>query len=459
MDFDQMKPGAASHIAGIDFTKKPQKPVQIEKCPPEKLKGWPRIKGSYLVGNPLSPVAVVIPMPNTDLFQASIEGGAAISGSMVTANHGIERVVGNVVANPNLRWIILFGRESMGHKSGDALEKLVENGMDENQRIVGAGGMTPFLKNIPAELVSRFRQQVRVVNLLGNEDETLLRAAVKAAIQEPHNAIEVAGKVMYDMGRFGGEPLVFQFKPRVEGSGLYEGFGTDGLCLHAETITQAWETIIDAILAHGKNARIDSDIEPVRELRNVMLVIHDPFRDRIPKGYQPEPWVTPELLEDYLQKYSQCLLSPQKLVVAWDGKNMVLQPANTTYTYGSRLRDYKGVDQLDRIAKAIVWCKKKGIESYRLYGVLEEPEKDLSEETEKVRPPCFALFQVFPRKSETGWTLDLFCYLRAWDFHRAAPANMYGFTEILKFLCDRTDCKPGSLIVSGGTVHIYGHEL
>jgi tetrahydromethanopterin S-methyltransferase subunit A len=459
MDFDQLKPGMTYEIGGVGFTKTPQKRIKFEKYPAEKLASWPKIKGSYLLGNPLSPIAVVIPMPDTDLVQEAVDAGAAIAGSMVTANHGIERVVGNIVANPNLRWIIMFGRESMGHKSGEALIKLVNNGVDENQRIVGATGMTPFLKNIPLELIERFRRQVRIINLLGHEDKSLLRAAVKAGIQEPENAIKVAGEIMYDMGRHPHEPLHFEFKSRIEGQGFYEGFGEDGLCLHAQTITQAWETIIDAILAHGRPARVDSDMEPVRELRNVMLVIHEPFKDRIPKGYQPEPWVTPDLLEEYLQKYSECLLSAQKLVVAWDGHKIVLQPADTSYTYGSRLRDYKGVDQIDRIIKAIKWCKTKGIESYRLYGVLEYPEKDMSEEPEKVRPPCFALFQVFPRKLDGDWSLDLFCYLRAWDFHRGAPANLYGFTEILRYLAEQSGCKTGKLIVQGGSVHIYGHEL
>lgn len=459
MDFDQLTPGMTYEVGGVGFTKTPQKPGAFGKYSADKLASWPGIKGSYLLGNPLSPVAVVIPMPDTDLVQQAVDAGAAIAGSMVTANHGIERVVGNVVANPNLRWVLLFGRESMGHKSGEALVKLAGNGIDANRRIVGASGMTPFLKNIPAELVDRFRSQVRVVDLLGHEDPALLRAVVKAGIQEPENAIQVAGQVMYDPGRWEAEPIQFRFKPAVEGQGLYEGFGQDGLCLHAQTITQAWDMIIDAILMHGRPARVDSDMEPVRELRNVMLVIHDPFRDRIPKGYQPEPWVTPELLEEYLDKYGQCLLSADKQVVAWDGHKIVLQPADTSYTYGSRLRDYKGVDQLDRIAKAITWSMKKGIESYRLYGVLEYPEKDMSEEPERVRPPCFALFQVFPRRSGHDWTLDLFCYLRAWDFHRGAPANLYGFTEILKFLCERTGCKPGKLIAQGGSVHIYGHEL
>jgi thymidylate synthase len=183
------------------------------------------------------------------------------------------------------------------------------------------------------------------------------------------------------------------------------------------------------------------------------------MKNRIPKNYQPEVWVTPELVEEYLQKYSECLLSKEKKIVVWDGEKIVFKPAQTSYTYGSRLRDYRGVDQIDRIIRAINWSKEKGIESYRLYGVLEYPEKDTSDEPEKVRPPCFALFQVFPRKNGNTWTLDLFCYMRAWDFHRAAPANMYGFSEMLRYLAEQTSCEIGKLIVCGGSVHIYGHEL
>lgn len=461
MDIEKLTPGITYDICGVGFKKEPQKPVKLRKYPAQKLDSWPHVKGSYLLGNPVSPVGVVIPMPDTKLMRAAVEAGAAIAGSMVTANHGIERVVANVVANPNLRFLVLFGRESKGHLSGAALKALVENGIDGNRRIIGAGGMTPYLKNIPIELIERFREQVKIVDLLGRENPGLIQAVVKACIQEPEHATAVAGEILFDCGAFDGEPIIFKFDSEFKSSGYYEGFGEAGVCIHAQNIPQAWKMGIDAIVTHGRRARVDSDTAGVKELINLTVVIHDPLDNRIPENYQPEPWVTPELLQEYLDKYAQCLLRKDKTMIVLENGKIVFKPANTTYTYGSRLRNFSGVDQLQMVVDAIKWCKQNGVESYRLYGVLEDPAKDLSTKTEEVRPPCFALFQVFPRKqtNQTGWTLDLFCYMRAWDFHRAAPANLYGFTEILRWMCEQTDCKPGKLIVCGGSVHIYEHEL
>lgn len=57
------------------------------------------------------------------------------------------------------------------------MKALVENGVDENKRIVGTGAPTPYLYNLPPELVERFRKQVSVVDLIGCTDPRRRRLA------------------------------------------------------------------------------------------------------------------------------------------------------------------------------------------------------------------------------------------------------------------------------------------
>ncbi len=121
-----------------------------------------------------------------------MESGAAIVGHLVTANIGIEKIIANVISNPNIRYIIIFGMESEGHLAAQSLLSLCKNGIDENGKIIGSIGMTPYIRNLPKEAIERFREQNRyMINIIGEEDPKLLRKTITACIQEPRNAMEM----------------------------------------------------------------------------------------------------------------------------------------------------------------------------------------------------------------------------------------------------------------------------
>ena len=84
-------------------------------------------------------------MPDKELARVAIESGACIAGHLATANIGIEKVVANTIANPNIRYIILYGRESEGHLSAHSLKMLHKNGIDKNKRIINSISPDPFL--------------------------------------------------------------------------------------------------------------------------------------------------------------------------------------------------------------------------------------------------------------------------------------------------------------------------
>ncbi len=133
----------------------------------DKLKEWPPVEGRYNVGDRGSPVAVCT-MSSVDIRLPMDK--IAIAGKCVTENLGVEKIVKNVVANPGIRYIIVAGRESMGHFVDNALESLVEKGVDEEGRIIGAKGGIPVLKNLEKEEIERFRKQVQIVNMAGETD-------------------------------------------------------------------------------------------------------------------------------------------------------------------------------------------------------------------------------------------------------------------------------------------------
>jgi tetrahydromethanopterin S-methyltransferase subunit A len=143
---------------------------------------YPPEEGRFVRGDDYSPVAVAaildtldsnIPPELSRIIVISIDSGAALAGTLQTENIGIEKLVSNIVANPNIRYLVLCWRESKGHMPADAVLKLLKNGVDEKRRIIGAEAPTPFLYNLKLEAVERFREQIKPVNLI-SEDEPWL---------------------------------------------------------------------------------------------------------------------------------------------------------------------------------------------------------------------------------------------------------------------------------------------
>ncbi len=100
--------------------------------------------------------------------------GVCIIGKTETENIGIEKVIRNILALPNISYLILCGQESEGHFSGDALISLVNYGVDENMRINGAKGRKCILKNISIDEVEAFRSNIEVVNMIDCDDIELV---------------------------------------------------------------------------------------------------------------------------------------------------------------------------------------------------------------------------------------------------------------------------------------------
>ncbi len=175
---------------------------------------YPPEDGRYLRGNDYSPVAVAIIL-NTDadkippeierLVRAGIESGAALSGTVQTENIGFEKIVCNIVANTNIRYLVLGGPESEAHLTGDALKAFVSNGVDGKKRIIGTNAPHPFLFNLPMEFIERFRRQVTLIDLQFKEDPDTIRKAVWACYQE--EPVDFYGRSLYDPGAYPEPPL------------------------------------------------------------------------------------------------------------------------------------------------------------------------------------------------------------------------------------------------------------
>ena len=162
---------------GTDMEDKPES-CASESCSCEtktSKDGWPVERGNYFVGNRKESIAIDT-LSNTELpkqLTGLLGDTIAIVGYCETENTGIEKIVKNIISNPNIRTLVVCGYESGqdmmgGHFSGQALLSLYSNGMTEKKRIIGAKGKRPIVRNLNPEQVERFQSQVEIIELIGN---------------------------------------------------------------------------------------------------------------------------------------------------------------------------------------------------------------------------------------------------------------------------------------------------
>ena len=159
--------------------------------------GWPIAKGDFHSGDANSPVAVVTMGSHLD-EQGICDGGAALCGSCKTENLGLEKVIANIISNPNIRFMLCCGTEVKGHLSGQTMVALHKGGVKEG-RVVGAEGAIPFIENLNDAAIKRFQEQIEVVNIMESEDV----GAIKAKIHELTSR---------DPGAFAADPMIVEVK-------------------------------------------------------------------------------------------------------------------------------------------------------------------------------------------------------------------------------------------------------
>ncbi len=164
---------------------------------PELQQGWPPLPGDYQVVRFQSPVAVCTLNTDhliTELSTGSIKG-LSIIGSLHTENLGIEHLIRNLLANPNIRFLILCGEDTqraIGHLPGQSLACLLRHGVNEKGRIIEAKGKRPFIKNLDARYIDAFRQQVQLIDNTGETDPVMLRDLIEETAANDPGAFSMA---------------------------------------------------------------------------------------------------------------------------------------------------------------------------------------------------------------------------------------------------------------------------
>jgi tetrahydromethanopterin S-methyltransferase subunit A len=164
--------------------------------------GWPIVQGDFHSGDANNPVAVMTCGSHLD-EKGICDKGAAIAGSCKTENLGLEKVIANIISNPNIRFLLLCGTEVKGHLAGQTMVALHKNGVKDG-RVVGAEGAIPFIENLSGDGIKRFQEQIELVNIMETED--------LGAIGNKLN--ELKGR---DPGAFAADPMIVEVKEAAGG--------------------------------------------------------------------------------------------------------------------------------------------------------------------------------------------------------------------------------------------------
>ena len=502
----------------VTLTKSALEVLEFAKYPRESLyeQGWPPNPGTFGIKDAASPVAVVCPRQDLELQQAALFYGAAISGPCITPDRGVELVVSNIIANPNIRWVILAGKDS-GHLAGDVLYCLWKYGLDPKTRRVRNTRCptNPYLFNLKDEAIERFQRQVQIINVLGakNRDSVELGLLIRCCLQWLQEAILYQNHKLgdsfhlCDIGSEGQEPMIVDLSVQL-GRGYFEGYGRVGTTIHAFSVADSYPMLESHILTHGSWGMQESS-KWALDVVGTQVVIHNVDNDLYPPNWRPFGFLqSDEEAFDYLQKYrvwvylfplTDVRFTPEEGCVPY------LVEEGFDYLYGTRFithgiewasrgersaiagltREFHGrfkhtlpeftdvlefherldniqretSNQLFKTAQAARLCEKEGIgASYRLYMTTQIPAWDIDIDPRKVHNPCFALYEVYPRKIDAKWQLDCSMFLRANDF-LAYPANANGGIIIQKFLAWYAGMKPGTYLHHTGCLHICDYML
>jgi tetrahydromethanopterin S-methyltransferase subunit A len=127
------------------------------------------ISDEVYLGNPkssisictLSSISLLKNIANSDLMKE-----INLVGRLFSENKGIDSIIRYVNSNQNIKILIVCGKEVSGHKSGNTLFDLYNNGINNDGRIINSSSPDPTL-TVTQNEVEKFRHKIKLINKIG----------------------------------------------------------------------------------------------------------------------------------------------------------------------------------------------------------------------------------------------------------------------------------------------------
>jgi thymidylate synthase len=373
---------------------------------------WPILYKQVLqVKDPTNPVGVAVMWTEKHVVADLLKNENYCAIGNLYSSAGISAMIRNVYANPHIRKIVLWGADLS--RSGQALVALMQNGVDKDFFIVGDEKKGQIEKEIGMEAIEMFRKSVEVVNLRG----------------KPVSELQ---KTVGELSKTKAEPFT---EPKIFPTSRPKPFTYPseqiGFRVHGQKAAQTWLKVLQNIMRYGrnKNTRYTQENE-LKELLNVMAVVYDEDPE---KPYLPHFFPFTE--KDLITYYPQVLSAKQIPGIA--------------YTYGQRLREHDGVDQIQNIINLI----KTRPFSKKMVAFTAKIKEDWSV-ANNGDTPCLTQILV----SVQDGKLFMTTHFRSQDMVHGWPRNVFSLRKLQKLIADESGYPMGAFVMITHSAHIYSDD-
>jgi thymidylate synthase len=346
------------------------------------------------------------------VLKALEEWGVDTSRLAVIANlygNGLPQMLRNLLWNPQIRYLAVLGQDLSG--SREELANFFERGLEQVEYLGAPAHRIAGTRRImdPSVTPEDFGGRIRLA-ALGKISDDSTRAALcdfLAGLPAQHDCLVERRNVPIpevSVERYPSEPRSHTIVRR--------------------TPLEAWEELVFRLVRFGYRVRLRKG-ERI-ELQNVKVVVEAPAED-----------AADDLAEygfslDHFREYQRRILEPGK-------------PADLSYTYGNRLREYFRHDSLSIAIERL----KSDPETRHAYIALWDNFRDLPEGH---ACPCFvsAFFRRFDGKLTLTATFRTHNAMSAW------LENVYGLMAIESYVAEAVGVPPGAITLVSHSISISG---
>lgn len=367
---------------------------------------WPLyFKDQLIAGNLESNVGIcTLWTPRVLIAEKLDVDSFAVCGQLYSKD-GINFILRNILANPKIRKIVVCGLDR--GQAGEAFLDFVNNGINDEYQSLNTNFYAH--KEIDKQALELVRNSVEVIDMRGQVKPEKIKETITnlESQSEPFS-----------------EPVVFP-EPKIEQG----SFPTDNSVfkIRSSTIAQAWLKILKTILKFGIQKGSDNT-NSQKEILNMVSVITGENSD----NEFIAPWF--QFGKKELDEYYKQLMTANKF-------------DTIAYTYGQRMRDYEGINQIEYIINDL----RRANFSRRAVVSLYMVQKDEISSN----PPCLVLLQALVNDGK----LNLNAYFRSNEMFSSWPQNAFGLRKIHKEISDRVGIEMGTLTIISCSAHIEYNNL
>ena len=372
-----------------------------------KETNWPVCSSENLVlGNPDSEIVIATLWTPTKKITDELDSNSFCVAGQLYSKEGINFIIRNILAKPSIRYLIICGTELSG--SGKVLADFFEKGVDEENMVIG-NDFAKIHKEIPREFLEMVRKNVKIENLIGVQDINEIKKKINnyKIVNKPFSESKIFPEAKKEEAKiFPTDQSVFKVRGRYIGN--------------------VWLQILKKILKFGTENPTWYGGN-VKELFNIAAVVteEDPIN--------PEMFPFMQVSKEDIEKYSANIMSGEK--------------GDEVYTYGERLWNYKGINQVEDVI--ISYLKKYPTDRAAIAMMF-----DLTNDHKAERAPCMTQVQA----TALGDELNLTAYFRSHAIFSGWVLNAFGLRTVQKHIADKLSKKMGTLTIFSNCSHIYDNE-